>query len=237
MERPNPILNLVATVGTATISLIATIVIILNFLSGIVGGVWLAILGHWGSIGLGFVIGIAMPWVWTIASLPAMGMSFVLAFFAEKGSKTFTGILGFLTSIYNNALLALWVIWVFGFFIGRADSESFIPYLLWGYSTMMAPLSYMASKEPPDSMGTTLGVFFAQLCYLIWVLYFFFGKIFMPWLYAIIVVGVLFSLFAIVVAIAQMVEEERMKSTRLAYENMTTSYDEDNLYDDEDEIT
>jgi len=234
MNRPHPLLNLAATVGTATISIIATIVIVLNFLSGIVGGIWLAILGHWGSIGIGFGLGIAMPWIWTIASLPAMGLSFVLAFFAEKGSKTFTGILGFLTSIYNNALLALWVIWVFGFFMARADSRSFIPYLLWGYSTMMAPLSYMASKEPPESMGTTLGVFFAQLCYLIWVLFFFFGKTFIPWLYAIIVVGFLFSLFAIVIAIATMVEEERMEKARLAYEDITDSYDNDNLYEDDD---
>lgn len=234
MERTHPIINFAATVGTATISFIATIVMILNFFSGIVGGIWLGILGHWGSIGIGFGLGFAMPWIYSLASLPAMGLGVVLAFFAERGSKTFTGILGFLTSIYNNALLAVWVIWVFGFFMGRAEAKSFIPYLLWGYSTMMAPLSYMASKEPPDSMGTTLGVFFAQLCYLIWVLFFFFGKTFLPWLYTIIVVGVLFSLFAIVLAIAQMVEEERMKKTRLAYENLATSY-EDDAYDNGEE--
>ena len=236
MERTHPILSLIAAFGRATISVIVTVVLILNFFSGIVGGVWLAILGYWGSIGIGFVLSFAMPWIWTIASLPAMGLGFVVAFFAEKGSKTFTGILGYLTSIYTNSLLTLWLIWVFGFFMGRADSESFITYLLWGYSTMMAPLSYMASKEPPDSMGTTLGVFFAQLCYLIWVLFFFFGENFMPWLYAIIVVGVLFSLFAIVIAIAQIVEDERMKKARLVLESMPPSYDEDNICDDDYEI-
>lgn len=216
MEQTNPSLNLIVTVGTATISFIATIVMILNLFYGIVGGIWLAILGHWGSIGIGLGLGIAMPWIYAIASLPTMGLSFVFTYFAKKGSKTFTGISGFLTSIYHNALLAMWVIWVFSFFMGMADSKSFIPYLLWGYSTMMAPLSYMASKEPPDSMGTILGVFFAQLCYLIWVLFSFFGKNLIPWLYAIITVGVLLSLFATVVAIAQMVEEEKMKKAHLA---------------------
>jgi len=231
MERTHPLINFASTIGTATISLIATIVIILNFFSGIVGGIWLAILRNWGSIGIGFGLGFAMPWIYTLVSLPAMGLSVVVAFFAEKGSKTFTAILGFLTSLYHNALMAAWVIWVFGFFMGRADAKSFIPYLLWGYSTMMAPLSYMASKEPPDSLGTTLGVFYAQVCYFAYVLFFFFGKTFMPWLYSIIVIGIVFSLFAIVLAIAQMVEEERMKKAHLAYESLATSYEDDNPYD------
>ena len=213
MERPHSFSKLAANVGMATFSLIIMIVTFLNFISGIVGGIWLAILGHWGSIGIGFGLGFVMPWIWTIASIPAMGLGFVLAFFAEKGSKTFTGILVFLTSIYNNALLALWVIWVFGFFMSRADSKSLIPYLLWGYSVMMAPLTYMASKEPSDSMGTTRGVFFAQLCYLIWVLFYFIGKTFMPWLYGIIVVGLIFSIFAIVIAIALMYEQGTVVNT------------------------
>jgi len=44
-------------------------------------------------------------------------------------------------------------------------------------------------------------------------------------------------LFAIVMAITQMVEEERMKKARLAYEGMAPSYDDDNLYDDDDETS
>jgi len=84
MERTHPILNFAATIGTATISVIATIVIILNFFSGIVGGIWLAILGHWGSIAIGFGLGFAMPWIYTLVSLPAMGLGVVVVFFAER---------------------------------------------------------------------------------------------------------------------------------------------------------
>lgn len=44
-------------VGSTIISLIVSILIIFNFFSGIVGGIWLAIKGEWGSIGLGFLLG------------------------------------------------------------------------------------------------------------------------------------------------------------------------------------
>ena len=58
----------------------------------------------------------------------------------------------------------------------------------------------------------------------------------MPWLYAIIGVGILFTLFAVVMSITQIVEEERMKKARLVLESMPPSYDEDNICDDDYEI-
>lgn len=231
MERTHSILNFAATVGTAAISIIATIVLILNIFSGIVGGIWLAILGHWGSIGFGFGLGFAMPWIYFLVSRPAMGLGFIVAFFVERRSKTFISILGFLTALYNNALLASWVFGVYIFFMNRANAQSYIPYLLWSYSTMMAPLSYMASKEPPDNFGTTVGLFYSQICYFIFVLSFFFRGNFTLWLYTIISTGIAFSLFVIVLIIAQMIEEERAKKARLAYESPENLYEDDNGYD------
>jgi len=228
------ILNFASTIGMGTISVLVTIIIILNFLSGIVGGIWLAILGHWGSIGWGFGLGFIMPWAFTIASLPAMGLGVLLAFLMEKGSKTFTAIIGFSTSLYSNVLMAAWVIFVFGFFMGRADSKSFIPYLLWGYSAMMAPLAYMASKEPPDSVGTSMGVLFSQLCYFVWVMHFFFGKNVLPWLYTIIGIGITFSLFATVMVVAMMIHEYREKNRMEEFETEKSFFDidDDNDYED-----
>ncbi len=154
-------------VGGAIISVLVTILIILNFLSGIVGGIWLAIEGQWRTIGWGFGLGFAMPFAWMLASLPTMGLVLLVGAFAEKGSRFFAGVIGFLGSLYSNTLISLWVFYVFVFFMGRSAAGSQFAYLFWAYSTMMAPLSYMASKEPPDSIGTSLGLFCAQLLFLV----------------------------------------------------------------------
>jgi len=191
-------------VGSALISIIVTVLITVNFLSGIVGGIWLAIKGQWGSIGWGFALGFIMPWAWMLASLPSMGLAFLVGLFADKGSRIFTAIFGFLSSIYSNILVAFWVFYVFGFFMGRASSDTYIPYLLWGYSSMMAPLSYMASKEPPDSTGTSLALFFAQLSFLILTLFWFLGAHPKTIIVTFSCIILAFSLFAVFLAVASM---------------------------------
>jgi len=99
-----------------------------------------------------------------------------------------------------------------------AKSWAIIPHLLWGYATMMAPLSYMASKEDPDSTGTTMAVFFAQICYFIYVLFYFFGQQFIYWLSAMIVFGVLFSVYSIIILVLGMtVEQEYYNTESLNY--------------------
>jgi len=52
---------------------------------------------------------------------------------------------------------------VFNLFIKEVANVSFIPLLIWIYSVIMAPLGYMAKSEPPDAVGTHLGLIFAQL--------------------------------------------------------------------------
>ena len=209
MERTHPLFGFAASVGKVIISVVGTIVLILNVISGITGGIWLAILGHWWSIGIGIGFAVVMPWIYSLLSLPSTGLAFIVGFFAERGSKTFTGLLGLLASLYQYALIAAWNISVFLFFMDRADEKSVIPYLFWCFSTVMAPLSYMAKNEPPESFGTWLGLFFTEVSYFIWVMFYFFGTNFLTWIYWNIGVGVLFSLLAMSLTIVQMVETER----------------------------
>jgi hypothetical protein len=198
----NKVSGAATAVGSALISIIVTVLITVNFLSGIVGGIWLAIKGQWGSIGWGVALGFIMPWAWMLANLPALGLAFLVGLFADKSSRVFTVIFGFLSSMYSNILIAFWVFYVFGFFMGRASSNTYIPYLLWGYSSMMAPLSYMASKEPPESTGTSLGLFCAQLSFLILTLFCFFGVHPKTILVTFSCIILAFSLFAVFLAVA-----------------------------------
>lgn len=159
--------GLTTEIGSAFLSIIMMPLIILNIFSGIVGGIWLAIIGQWKLIGAGLLLSVAMPFFYSIVNLPGIGLGVLAVSAGKKGSKVGFSILAFLASIYNYALLSVWSASVLLFIIQRMESGSFIPYLLWAYSTVMAPLGYMASKEPPDSTGTSMGLFFAEICFIV----------------------------------------------------------------------
>ena len=156
------------------IELVVAILVGVNFFSGIVGGIWLAFSGGLSLVFYGIVLSIIMPWGYTLATLPQMGLAAPLANFVEKGNKLVVGILGFIISVYGNFILAIWSIFVFESLI-KNQPQPFIPLLLWGYSTVMAPLSYMASKESPDSTGTSMGLLFAQLSFILLTVLFLFN--------------------------------------------------------------
>jgi hypothetical protein len=202
-------------VGSTIISFIVSILIIFNVFSGIVGGIWLAIKGGWGSIALGFILGFVMPWAWTLASLPSMGFAALAALVADKGSRAFTAIFGFLGYFYSSILVSLWVFYVFALFIGRASSDTYIPHLLWSYSTIMSPLSYMARQEPPDSTGTSLGLLFAQLSFLLCTVFWFFGTHPNTIVITFLCLILAFTLFVVILAVTQI--PARHKRTFLGF--------------------
>ncbi len=150
---------------TAVIGVLVTGLIALNFFSGIIGGLWLAFSGGLSLVLLGIFLSFVMPFGYTIAALPQMGVLGILVKLIEGGHRLIGTLLGFIASFYGNIILAIWTIYVFD---NLVVSQSFntIALLFWGYSTVMAPISYMASKEPPDSMGTSLGLLLAQICFI-----------------------------------------------------------------------
>jgi hypothetical protein len=184
-------------VGSAFATMILMPLIILNIFSGIVGGIWLAIIGQWKLIVAGLVLSFVMPWIYSIVSLPAMGLGMLASSAGERGYKISAFILISLASIYNYALLAGWTLLVLLFFIRNIESGSFVPYLLGGYATAMSPLGYMASKEPPDSTGTSLGFLLAEICFIVlavlWILS-------VPFKSTIIIISSLVIVFALVVS-------------------------------------
>jgi hypothetical protein len=198
-----------SSIVTALLAILVSIVVILNFASEIGGGIWLAILGDWKSIIVGLVISICMPFAFTIVTLPSTGLGMILFGLINKGRKIPAAILGFINMIYTNVVIAIWVVMVFGYFVERAKGRSIIPYLLWGYGTMMAPLSYMASKDGPEGTpANTLALTFAQLCYLISVAFYLLARSRTPWLLYSLAIGVtVFSLISVVLSISEMQKE------------------------------
>ena len=146
-------------------TLFLSVIGILNFSSGIIAAIWLIAIGGWQFVLFGFILGIAMPWVYSIAAIPSMLVVPLILKFAEKGSNFLVSVFGFIASLYNNFLLALWVSFVFGIMI-QVDYNP-VAMWFWGFATIMGPISYMASKEDRDSLGTVLGAMFCQVGYIL----------------------------------------------------------------------
>lgn len=141
------------------------IIIFLNFFSGIISGVWLIVLGMWSQLLLGVFYSFVMPFAYTIAALPPMLLMPLLLKFSENGNKVMTAILGFINVIYSDLIILFWTYFIFVEFVSEASGAVVIPLVLWGYTTVVAPLGYMAKGEQ-DSIGTSLGIYFAQISYI-----------------------------------------------------------------------
>ncbi len=140
---------------------------IFNFFAGIVGGIWLIALGNIWFVVIAVVITFIMPYVYSLAMLPSLLLVPLLTKAVEKENRFFTVVLGFLLGAYNNFLLAFWATYVFGFIV-LSNNLPLIPALLFGYAIAMGPISSMARGEGSDAgSGTTFGVLFVQVCYLL----------------------------------------------------------------------
>ncbi|HEC90825.1 MAG TPA: hypothetical protein ENI55_04080 [Alphaproteobacteria bacterium] len=142
---------------------------ILNMLGGIVSGIWLAVLGDWWAIGYG-VAGLFLSHFFLATLLmPGMLISVPAMILLDKG-KTLLGVpLILLGNIYTVAIMSGWCLGIFIFFMTRADSDNYIPLLLWSYGAALGPWIYMAQKEQQSgaSGGEVISIFFAEVAYII----------------------------------------------------------------------
>ncbi|MBC8402660.1 MAG: hypothetical protein H8E14_14330 [Candidatus Marinimicrobia bacterium] len=145
---------------------------ILNMLGGIVSGIWLAILGDWGSIGHGLLAMIISSLVLGIALMPSLLLVGPSAYFAEKGFIFLFYVFAFLSSIYVVAVITAWCGAVLYFFAGRATSYTWIPILIWSYGVALGPWQWMAQKEAQGGNGeaSLTTTFFAQIGYVVMIL-------------------------------------------------------------------
>ena len=187
------ITNFISTIFSAVIGILLTVIFIINFSSSIVGGIWLAFLGEWALIGVSLLFICLMPLAFGIVNLPSTGLMFFALYLTETRIRFLTPIPAFLGSFYTNAIITLWVFYIFGFVIEKANDVSYIPYLLWAYSTVMAPLSYMTSHNPPDSFSITIALLLAQLCFLTISICFYIGGLLNEMVYIILSIIFIFS--------------------------------------------
>ncbi|HAL24888.1 TPA: hypothetical protein DCP18_03815 [Candidatus Wolfebacteria bacterium] len=157
---------MLALAGGAVWGVLLVVITFLNYFSGIISGIWLAIIGNWGNIIFGILISVMMPFVYSIVALPTMLFMLPIKYFIEKNNRIATSVFALANLLYSNAIIIVWVMAVFVYFTDKASGSSSIPLLLWGYSVALAPLAYMAKEEPANSTGTAMGIFLAIISYL-----------------------------------------------------------------------
>ena len=152
---PSTMLRFVGAVA----GLIITIgLIIVNTLGGLVAGIWLAVLGKWMAILLGLAMALAMPSLWMILTMPTMLLAGVEQNKIEQNQlRRHSILLVAAGSIYTTSLICGWVLLVFWLFSKRVGDHSPIPFLLWAYSTSMAPLAYMSTKSKDGNWAESVG--------------------------------------------------------------------------------
>lgn len=136
--------------------------ILLNMLSGLVGGIWLAFQGEWALVGFGVLYMIIAPFFLGLAMLPSLAFGAPAAMAAERNHPIVAILVGLPAIIWTFAVIALSCVWSFEAAAVRAN-DALIPHVLWGYAVALAPWMYMASKEDRAGSGTSVPIFFAQL--------------------------------------------------------------------------
>jgi hypothetical protein len=145
---------------------------ILNLLGGIVAGIWLALLGEWGTIGYGIAAFFMSSFALSIILMPSMLLAAPAAYYAERGNTFGLLCFGSLSSLYTIGVITAWCCGVLFFFVKEATQASLIPTLIWSYGVATGPWAYMASKEQQGGSGfaSTIATFLAELAYAVIIL-------------------------------------------------------------------
>ncbi len=126
--------------------------------------------GGLGLVIIGIIAGVIMPWIYSIVSLPTMGLLALSAKALEK-NIILGSILLFIGSFWEKSIDWFWITLVFYYFTSQNNHFHPLALILVAYATTMAPFQYMASHENAingsEGLGTTLGLFYAQIVFLI----------------------------------------------------------------------
>lgn len=136
----------------ALLALIAIPLFLFNMLGGIVGAVWLGILGDWKLLGIGFAAMVGAGFGLSLALIP--GLAFLApAALARRADSPLLLISSALSSIYTLAVISAWCLAVFYYSVGLSRVGEIIPIMLWAYAVASAPVSWLSSKETQSGEG------------------------------------------------------------------------------------
>ncbi|MBL7188598.1 MAG: hypothetical protein ISS70_19920 [Phycisphaerae bacterium] len=138
--------------------------LLFSFFAGFAAGIWLLILHDWQLVVFGFVASLVMPKAYALLTfLPVLLLANLAESSAAKGWTVVTSIMAFISALFDYSILSFWVLLVFVYCTIQRGDNNWTPYAIWAYSTTLAPLVYLASKESSSNTATVLALFFAML--------------------------------------------------------------------------
>ncbi len=153
-------------------------IMLLNFGSGLVGGIWLGILGEWRLLGIGFLLMITAHWGISLLLLPGLAFSGLAMACLNRNNMFGMKCFGFLSQFYTNALILASC--AFAFYVcTRAHQRidlSLLPYLLWSWGMALGPWQYLFSKEQ-DNEYSAISLMCASVFYMLFLIAFFVGPL------------------------------------------------------------
>jgi hypothetical protein len=142
------------------LSAIAIPLIVLVWIGGLVGGIWLLILADWAPVvrGIGALITSIAFIHFHLAPRNVLVSPLTAAL--ERGSFVLAWVLGTLSSLWTLAVMTLWCVGCFWLIVFvEHKSGSIWPYFLWAYSIAAGPWGYLASRRETDANSATWALF------------------------------------------------------------------------------
>ncbi len=150
---------------TAVMTISSIPIFLLNAFGGIAAGIWLAVVGEWGSTGLGVLLLVTSTYVLAFAFLPTVLIEAPGLKLAERGYRVPSYFFGFLGRAYESGVIVVWVVIVFSVFVNRTpEGLAVIPALFWSYTVATTPITLLAVKEKdtPNADNALATAFFTQ---------------------------------------------------------------------------
>jgi hypothetical protein len=139
----------------AFLGLLLVPLVILNVGSGVIGGIWITILGRWGLVGMGLAATFISTLTMGFVLLPGMA-SFVTGTYAlDRGKYVLGRVRLILGSLWTFFTMAIWSVGSFHFVLSERTGSSILPYLLWAFAIATGPWTFIAAKEKLDAGAQT----------------------------------------------------------------------------------
>lgn len=150
----------------APLAMLALPLALLNLLGGIIGGIWLMVLGEWSAIFLGVAVLAFGAFAAALLLAPGMVVAGLGAASFERGNAVIGWCLMILAAPWTYLVVLAWQTAIFDWYVDHSTSDNAIPLWLWSFGAATGVWSFMASKETEDSMAPVTA-FCAQISFLV----------------------------------------------------------------------
>lgn len=132
-------------------------------LAGVIGGIWLLVLGEWQLLFVGIAYMVGGAFLLSIVLLPGMLFAAPAAMAAERGNFLATIFFVVPSVGWTYLVMSFSCVYVFSTAASAIDGPT-LPFIFWGYAVALAPWSFLASKDSQaGNDAANVPLFFAQI--------------------------------------------------------------------------